>query len=128
MINVQGIITLFLIIAEHFYAGKGACTVSEIVTSAKVQESLVHNVLEKFKAANLVYEVEGDTKGFLPARALETITLDTLIISVDEDLTQHFSDASDVSPALVQIFNDIQENQFELLKNTTVSSVLIDNA
>ena len=127
IINHRGIITLFLIIAEHFYAGKGACTVSEIATSAKVQESLVHNILERFKAVNLVYEVEGDTKGFLPARALETITLDTLIASVDEDLTHHFSDVMESSPELTQVFEKIQRDQIDGLKNTTVSSLLVDN-
>ncbi len=126
IINHQGIITLFLIIAEHFHAGKGACPVSEIATSAKVQESLVHNILEKFKSVNLVYEVEGDTRGYLPARALDTITLDTLVAAVDEDLTHHFSDVIESSPELTQVFEKIQQDQIDGLKNTTVSSLLDD--
>ena len=126
MINVQGIITLYMIVAEHYHNGKGASSVSNIASIAKVNESLVQNVFDRFKVANLVYEVEGEITGFLPARSLNTITLDMLIASVNEDLTHHFSDASDVSPALVQIFNDLQENQSELLKNTTVNSLLKD--
>ncbi len=126
LINVPGIITLYLITAEHYYNGKGACSTSEIAATAKVTETLVQNIYDRFKAANLVYEVEGDTKGFLPARALDTITLDALIACVDEDLTQHFSDVIDSSPELVQMFQDIQNNQVETLKNTTVGSLLSD--
>lgn len=124
IINVPGVITLYLIAAEHFHKGNGACTVSDIASIAKVPESLVQNIFDRFKTANLVYKVEGEINGFLPARSLDTITLDMIIASVDDELTHHFSDASDVSPALVQIFNEIQENQFELLKKTTVRSLL----
>ena len=127
MINVPGIITLYLITAEHYYRGKGACSTPEIASTAKVAETLVQNIYDRFKAANLVYEVEGDTKGFLPARALNTITLDSLIACIDEDLTQHFSDVIDPSPELVQMFQDIQNNQVEVLKNTTVGSLLETN-
>ena len=127
IINLQGIITIFLIIAEHFHTGKGACTVSEIAASVKVEESLIQNILEKFKAVNLVYEVEGDTKGYLPARALDTITLDSLIVSIDEELTQHFSETLDASPELLQMYQTIQNNQVQALKNTTVGSLLDTN-
>lgn len=126
IINVQGVITLYLIVAKHYRDGKGACSVSGIASIAKVSETLAQNVFDRFKAANLVFEVEGDTKGYLPARALETITLDTLIASVDEDLAYHFSDSSDLSPELDNIFNTIHGNQVELLKKTTVSSLLKD--
>ena len=127
IINHQGIITMFLIIAEHFHSGKGACPISEIAASAKVEESLVLNILEKFKAANLVYEVQGDTKGFLPARALDTITLDSLITCVDDELTQHFSDTIDSSPELLKLFQEIQRGQMDALKRTTVGSLLETN-
>lgn len=126
IINHQGIITMFLIIAEHFHSGKGACTVSEIATSARVEESLVQNILEKFKVDNLIYEVEEDTKGYLPARALETITLDTLVAAVDEDLTQHFSNVMESSPELTQVFEKVQRDQIDGLKNTNVISLLDD--
>lgn len=128
IINVPGVITLYLIAAEHFYKGNGACTVSDIASIAKVPESLVQNIFDRFKDAKLVYEVDGDTKGFLPARALDTITLDMLIASVDEELTQHFSETLDASPQLQQMFQKIQNDQVDVLKNTTVSSLLDDIA
>lgn len=126
IINVPGVITLFLIVAQHYQNGNGACTVPDIASIAKVPETLVQNVYDRFKAAKLVFEMEGDLKGFLPARSLDTISLDMIIASVDLDLTHHFSDVTDVSPELVQLFNDIQENQFELMKKTTVTSLLND--
>ncbi len=126
IINAPGVITLYLITAEHFHKGKGACTVSDIASTAKVPESLVQSIYERFKAANLVYEVEGDTRGFLPARTFDTITLDSLVASIDEDLTLHFSDAIGASPELVQMFQSIQRDQVDVLKNTTVGSLLDD--
>ena len=114
---------MYLLIAEHFHTGKGPCTVSEIAASAKVEESLVQNILEKFMVDNLIYEVEGDAKGYIPARGLDTITLDSLIASVDEDLTQHFTKALDAPLKFVQIYEKMQSNQAEVLKNTTVSSL-----
>ena len=126
LINVPGIITLYLIVAEHFYKGKGACSVSELALIAKVPETLVQNVFDRFQIANLVYEVAGDTKGYLPARALDTITLDTLIVSVDEDLTHHFADSTEIPPELEKIFNTLHRNQVEMLKKTSVSTLLKD--
>ena len=126
IINVPGVITLYLIAAEHFHKGNGACKVSDIASIAKVPEVLVHNVYDRFKAANLVFEVEGDTKGYLPARALDTITLDSLISSVDTDLTRHYSGTLESSPELLQMLQKIKSNQDEILKNTTVSSLLDD--
>ena len=126
IINVPGVIALFLIVANRFHQGNGPCSVSEIASRAKVPESLVENIFERFKRADLVYEMNGEVKGFVPARSLDTISLDMLLSSVEEELTDHFSDGSDVSPELVRLFSDIQENQSELLKKTTVDSLLND--
>ncbi len=123
-INAQGIITLFLIVASHFHSGKGACSAADVAATAKVSESLVQGVFERFKDANLIYEVQGDTKGYLPARSLDTITLDSLIVSVDEDMTLHFTDTLQASPELVQMFQELRGIQSEMLKKTTVSAIL----
>ncbi len=126
LINVPGIISLYLIVAEHFNKGKGACSTSDVATTAKVSETLVQQIFECFKAANLLYEVEGDTKGYIPVRSLDTITLDSLIVSVDDELTKHFTEELDASPELTKIFTDLQESQIDKLKDITVSSILDD--
>ena len=40
-----------------------------------------------FKAARLIYEVEGDTAGFLPARGLASITLQQIVDAVEGEVT-----------------------------------------
>lgn len=128
LINGPGVISLFLIVAEHFHKGKGACSTSDVAAAAKVSETLVQQILEFFKAANLLYEVEGDTKGYIPVRSLDTITLDSLIVSVDDELTQHFTEELDISPELTKIFKDLQESQVDKLKDITVGSILKDKS
>lgn len=124
LINSPGIISLFLIVAEHFNKGKGACSTSDVATTAKVSETLVQQIFECFKTANLLYEVEGDTKGYIPVRSLDTITLDSLIVSVDDELTKHFTEELNASPELTKVFTDLQESQVDKLKDITVSSIL----
>ncbi len=126
IINAPGIITLFLIAMEHYHKGKGACSASEIASTAKVTESLVQNIFNKFKAANLVYEVHGDTNGYIPARTLDTITLDSLLASVDDDLTLHYTDTKIASSNLVKVVEELHRIQYDSLKEITVSS-LLDN-
>ncbi len=123
-INAPGIITLFLIVASHFHSGRGACSAADVAATAKVPESLVQRIFDHFKNANLIYEVQGDTKGYLPACSLSEITLDSLVASVDKELMLHFTDTFQVSPELVQMFQELQGIQAERLKKITVSSIL----
>lgn len=123
-INATGVITLFLIAASHFHKGKGACLAADVAATAKVSESLVQKVFERFKTAKLIYEVQGDTKGYIPARSLDAITLDSLVTSVDEELVRHFSGVLQTLPELVQTYDELQGTQAETLKKITVSSLL----
>ncbi|MCG9127022.1 YihY family inner membrane protein [Candidatus Poribacteria bacterium] len=126
-INVQGIITLFLVAATHFHEGKGACLSSDIAITAGVPETVVQTVFNRFKSSNLIYEVEGDTKGYLPACSLSEISLHSIVEAVDEELTKHFSQLLPTSPKLKEIFIELQTTQSETLKKTTVSSLLTCN-
>ena len=123
-INAPGIITLFLIAAEHFHKGQGACSAADIAATAKVPESLVQRIFDLFKDANLIYEVQGDTKGYLPARSLSAITLDSLVTSVDKELMLHFTNTLQASSELIQMFQVLQGTQADMLKKITVSSLL----
>lgn len=123
-INDLGIITLFLIVAAHFHEGKGACSAADVAATARVSESLVHKIFDRFKAAKFIYEVEGDTKGYLPACSLNKITFDALVAVVDKELTDHFTDALPASPKLMQIFQKLQQTQSDTLEKITVNSFL----
>lgn len=123
-ISSSGIVILFLILARHFNDGKGACYTAEVAATAKVSESLVQNVFDRFKGAKLILEVLDETKGYIPARSLDTITLEALIAAVDDDLIDHHSDAFLSSTELGELFQSLQDSQYEKLRTITVSSIL----
>ena len=122
-LNASGIITLFLIVAERFAKGEGACLVEEVATRSGVSVEVVHQSFEQFKAAGLIYEVEGDTDGYLPARALEDITLATLVEAVEGEMTMDFVRRLS-SASGVRVLGTLRESQRECLEQVTVASLL----
>lgn len=126
-INLPGIITLFLIAAKHFHEGKGACLPSDIAATAGVTETIVQRVFKQFKNSDLIYEVEGDTKGYLPACSLSEITLYSIVEVVDEELTENFSKILTSTSRLREIFRELQHTQSKTLKDITVSSLFESN-
>lgn len=126
-INIQGIISLFLVAANHFHEGKGACLPSDIATTAGVPETIVQSVFKQFKKSDLIYEVEGDTKGYLPACSLSEITLKSIIEAVDIELTDDILKILPTSSRLIELFSKLQHTQTEILKDITVSSLLKAN-
>jgi len=122
-LNASGVITLFLIVAERFAKGEGACLVEEVAARSGVSEEVVHQSFEQFKAAGLIYEVEGDTDGYLPARALEDITLATLVDAVEGEMTTHFAQGLP-SESSARVLGTLQQSQRECLEKVTVASLL----
>lgn len=122
-LNAPGVITLFLIVAERFAKGEGACLAEEIVARSGVSEEVVHQSFERFKAAGLIYEIEGDTNGYLPARALENITVATLVDAVEGEMTTHFVRGIS-SESGARVLGRLQESQRECLDQVTVASLL----
>ena len=122
-LNSSGVIALFLIVAIRFSKGEGACTAEQVALCLGVAEEVVHESFERFKAAGLIYEVQGDTDGYLPARALEAITLDQLVAAVEGEMTAHFA-ASLSSEAGAHVLGALAESQRESLEKVTVASLL----
>ena len=88
-----------------------------------VSEEVVHQSFERFKAAGLIYEVEGDTNGYLPARALEDITLTTVVDAVEGEMTTHFEQGTP-SKSGTRVLERLQQSQRECLEQVTVASLL----
>ena len=122
-LNASGVITLFLIVAERFAKGEGACLTEEVVVRSGVSEEVVHQSFERFKAAGLIYEVEGDTNGYLPARVLEDITLATVVDAVEGEMTMHFERGT-LSESGTRVLERLQQSQRECLEQVTVASLL----
>ena len=120
-LNTSGVIALFLIVAEQFSRRQGACLLEEVVARSGVSEEVVHQSFERFKEAGLIYEVEGDTDGYLPACALEEITLHALVSAVEGDT--RFAKGLP-SAAGTRVLNALQQSQREQLEKITVASLL----
>ncbi len=122
-LTASDVILLFLIIAEHFSKGRGACPPEQIASLSGISEDVVDQCLERFKAAQLIYEVDGDTIGFLPARGLAAITLQHIVDAVEGNTPIH--PALDVSSeARERVLGDLRESQRERLEKVTVASLL----
>ena len=122
-LNTAGVIALFLIVAERFVKGEGACTTEQVATCAGVSEEVVHASFEQFKAAGLIYEIQGDTDGYLPARGLSEITLDQLVAAVEGEMTAHFVEGLS-SEAGARVLGILAASQQECLADVTVASLL----
>ena len=83
----------------------------------------MHQSFERLKAAGLIYEVEGDTDGYLPARALEDITLHAIVTAVEGEMTLSFVEGLP-SEAGGQVLGALEESQRAQLEEVTVASLL----
>ena len=122
-LNSAGVIALFLIVAERFAKGEGACTTEQVAVCAGVSEEVVHVSFERFKAAGLIYEIQGDTDGYLPARALVEITLDQVVAAVEGEMTAHFVEGLS-SEVGARVLGVLAASQRECLADVTVASLL----
>ena len=122
-LNSAGVIALFLIVAERFAKGEGACTREQVAVSADVSEEVVQTSFGRFKAAGLIYEIQGDTEGYLPARALAEITLDQIVAAVEGEITTHFVEGLS-SEAGARVLDRLAASQRECLADVTVASLL----
>ena len=122
-INTSGVISLFLVIAEHFSKGRGACSAERIVSISGVSADLVDECLERFKIADLIYEVEGDTAGFLPARRLAAITLQQVVDATEGNTLAHLMNELPSAEG-ARVLGDLRKSHRERLDQVTVASLL----
>lgn len=90
---------------------------------AGVSEMVVQASVERFKTAGLIYEIQGDTEGYLPARALTEITLDQIVAAVEDEMTAHFV-AGLSSEAGERALDRLVASQRKCLADVTVASLL----
>ena len=122
-LNSAGVIALFLVVADRFAKGAGACTTEQVAACAGVSEEVVQASFERFKAAGLIYEIQGDTDGHLPARALAEIGLDEIVAAVEGEMTVHFVEGLS-SEAGARVLDRLAASQRECLADITVASLL----
>ena len=99
------------------------CTAEQVAARAGVSQEIVETNFERFKSAGLIYEVAGDTDGYLPARALSDITLAELVSAVEGEMMANFV-ASVSSEAGVRILDTLAASQRAHLEKVRVSSLV----
>ncbi|MCZ6675754.1 MAG: YihY family inner membrane protein [Candidatus Poribacteria bacterium] len=117
-------IRLFLTIAEHFYQGNGAYPKSEIMLKYGLPRDLVNRIFKRFKAEGLIYEVEGDTSGYLPARALSDMTLDQVIDAFESDLEGFLHNNAEFPAVTEQILDQLRAAPREVAQNRSIEELL----
>ena len=122
-LNSAGVIALFMVVADRFAKGEGACTTEQVAMCTGVPAEIVHASFERFKAAGLIYEIQGDTDGYLPARELSAITLDQIVTAVEGEMTAHFVEGLS-SEAGTRVLGVLAASQQECLTDVTVASLL----
>ena len=122
-IDASDVILLYLIIAENFYKGRGTCSRDRVVSISGFPEEVVLQCLDRFKAARLIYEVEGDTDGYLPARELTSITLQQIVDAVEGKMMARLTDRVSSADG-VRVLTDLHDAQRTRLEKITVAALL----
>ena len=122
-IDASDVILLYLIIAEHFYKGRGTCSRDRVVSISGFPEEAVLLCLDRFKAVQLIYEVEGDAAGYLPARELTSITLQQIVDAVEGKMMARLTDGVSSTDGL-RVLTDLRDAQRTRLERVTIDSLL----
>jgi len=72
-------IKLFLAVADNFHKSRGAIPKSHISFQFGIPEEVVDRIFKSYKESNLIFEVEGDTEGYIPTRPLDEIYLNQVV-------------------------------------------------
>jgi membrane protein len=79
--QVNGVVAarLYCEVVAHWRTGGQALPAEELADRFEIGEDVVERIFRRLKEARLVLEVEGDTEGYLPARAPTEVTLAEVI-------------------------------------------------
>ncbi len=122
-VDASDVILVYLIIAEHFCKGQGTCPKDQIVSISMFPEEVVLQCLDRFKVARLIYKVEGETDGYLPARELTSITLQQVVDAVAVRTMVRSADGI-LSADGLQVLANLRDQQRTRLEKITVASLL----
>jgi len=82
---------------------------------------LVDRIFKRCEDAKLVYEVEGQIDGYVPARALSTITLEQVVDVFESNLDQVADGFSDV---VDELFNQLCAAHDEIFRNRSIEELI----
>ena len=116
-VNAVFAIELFLTIARHFYQGNGAYSKSDMMSKYGLSQDLVSRVFKRLEDAELVYKVEGQIDGYVPARALSTITLEQVVDAFESNLDR-LSEVTD------ELSNQLFTARCEILCNRSIEELI----
>ncbi len=118
------VIRLFLTVAEHFYKGEGAYPKSQIILKYGLSGDLMNRIFTQFREEGLIYEVEGNTNGYIPARALSDITLDQVISAFEGNIDGLTQNSDAFSEATEQFLDQVRTAPQEIARSRSIEELV----
>ena len=116
-------IKLFLAVAENFYQHGNAIPKSDISLKFGIPEDIVDRIFKYYRESNLIWDVEGDTEGYIPARPLEDIYLNQVVDAFEGKLEELVSYGETLEP--LQMLNyQLTAARHDIINGINVSSLL----
>jgi len=122
-VNTILAIKLFLAVAENFHKNKGAISKSHISLQFGIPEEVVDRIFKNYKENNLIFEVEGDTEGYIPTRQLDEIYLNQIVDAFEGKLEGLISYGETLEP--LQMLNyQLTAARHDVINGINVLSLL----
>jgi len=87
-------------------------------------KDLANRIFQQFKEEGLIYEVEGDTHGYLSARALSDITLNQVLDAFEEQ-DGLIQDSYEFSQVTEQFLDQLHGVPHEIARNRSIEGLLV---
>lgn len=123
-VNSVLVVRFFLMVAEHYYWKGGALSSSQIALRFGVSEEIVERIFRQFKESGLLFEVAGDTNGYLPARPLEQIFVEDVIEAFEGRMEVLASLPTEGTMQLQTLTDDLRSSRASAVGNLTVAALL----
>ena len=115
---------MFLTVAEHFHQGRGSYPKSHLILKYGLPPHWVDGTFKRLNEEGLIYEVEGDTNGYIPARPLNDITLDQLLDAFEGN-RNGFTQDDDTFPESVEtLLGQLRAVRYEILQSRSIEELI----
>ncbi|NIA31045.1 MAG: YihY family inner membrane protein [Actinobacteria bacterium] len=117
---------IILIIGKKFYHGELVPTSGELADHLRVPERLLNDILTELVEIGLLYPIEGDAIRYAPAKSLENLSLDEIMIGLRTHGVNDLPvDGEDELGALTEkIQSDYEKALAVTFKNTCIKDIL----
>lgn len=119
-------IQIMAIIGQRFYANASPATVNDLVNALHLPQQSIEQQLALFVEHGLLVNVESDEISYTPARALEELTLKSVVDTVREPSPSSYfkSSLSENISAIHKVLSKVDESLEQVLGSKTVKDIV----